>query len=127
MPEGADPSDEATGPGAVNGHNAEPTTSGDAVDEEAELCDLHFIANCQSCKSWDEAKPDGQADADGEDDGGTWMSHKLTFAKDTLGKDLEWKKKMEEIEVIDPREKARTIKEEQRKERDKRKGKEKIK
>jgi peptidyl-prolyl cis-trans isomerase SDCCAG10 len=82
-------------------------------DEEADLCDLHFIANCQSCKKWDE--DDGEAD-DADDDTG-WMSHQLTFAKDTLGKDLEWKRKMEEIEVIDPREKARTIKEERRKEK----------
>ncbi|KAF2163526.1 hypothetical protein M409DRAFT_68447 [Zasmidium cellare ATCC 36951] len=95
-----------------NGHAAEPTTT-EPVDEEAELCDLHFIANCQSCKSWDEDKPDGEANEDGDDDPG-WMAHTLTFAKDVLGKDLEWKKKMEEIEVIDPREKARAIKEENR-------------
>lgn len=92
-------------------------------DEEAALCDLHFIANCQSCKSWDEGdKPDGDANGDGEDDPG-WMAHKLSFAKDTLGKDLEWKRKMAEIEVIDPREKARAIKEESKK--SKGKGKEK--
>ncbi|KAK4501043.1 hypothetical protein PRZ48_006849 [Zasmidium cellare] len=98
-----------------NGHNAEPTTT-EPADEEAELCDLHFIANCQSCKSWDEEKLDGEANEDGDDDP-RWMSHTLTFAKDLLGKDLEWKKKMEEIEVIDPREKARAIKEERRKEK----------
>lgn len=93
---------------AINGNNGDDAED----DEEAELCDLHFIANCQSCKSWDEGdKPDGEANGDGEDDPG-WMAHKLSFAKDTLGKDLEWKRKMEEIEVIDPREKARTIKEE---------------
>lgn len=83
-------------------------------DEEAELCDLHFIANCQSCKAWDEEEPDAAAENDGDDDG-AWMSHQLTFAKDTLGKDLEWRKKMDEIEVIDPLEKARAIKEESRK------------
>lgn len=96
-----------------------PATNGDDAtaedDEEAALCDLHFIANCQSCKSWDEGdKPDGEANGDGEDDPG-WMAHTLSFAKDTLGKDLEWKRKMAEIEVIDPREKARVIKEEGRK------------
>jgi peptidyl-prolyl cis-trans isomerase SDCCAG10 len=69
---------------------------------------LHFIANCQSCRAWDDEKPDGEAEANGDDDPG-WMAHQLTFARDTLGKDLEWKKKMSEIEVIDPREKAREI------------------
>lgn len=66
--------------------NPEPNPSSDADDdEEAALCDLHFIANCQSCKSWDDEKPDGEAEKDGDDDPG-WMAHTLTFAKDTLGK-----------------------------------------
>lgn len=105
---------------------AEPTTTDAAEDEEAALCDLHFIANCQSCKSWDDHdKADGEAEV-GDEGEAAWMSHRLTFAKDTLGKDLEWKRKMEEIEVIDPREKAREIKEEQRKGRDKGKGKERA-
>jgi peptidyl-prolyl cis-trans isomerase SDCCAG10 len=118
----------------ANGKNAaEPTTTegpsstAAADDEEAELCDLHFIANCQSCKSWDTHNPEeGAAEADGDDDGAAWMAHTLTFAKDTLGKDLEWRKKMEDIEVIDPREKARNIKHERRRdkerERDDRRG-----
>lgn len=97
----------------ANGKHTEPTT---AEDDEAELCDLHFIANCQSCKSWDEEKPDGEARADGDEDPG-WMAHSLSFAKDTLGKDLEWKRKMAEIEVIDPREKAKAINEEKRKDK----------
>lgn len=104
--------------------NPEPTTAEGAEDEEADLCDLHFIANCQSCKSWSDqnTKPDAEAEMDGEDDA-AWMSHRLNFAKDTLGKDLEWKRKMEEIEIIDPREKARSIKEERKRERDKGKKK----
>ena len=126
LPESESPADDQELP-ATNGHNAEPTTTEGAEDDEAELCDLHFIANCQSCESWDgHDKPDRQAEAGGEDDA-AWMAHTLSFAKDTLGKDLAWKKKMEEIEVIDPREKARTIKEERRKDRDKGKGKEKVK
>lgn len=104
---------------SANGDSAKPSDP-DAADDEAALCDLHFIANCQSCKSWDEDKPDGEANADGDDDP-AWMAHSLTFAKDTLGKDLEWKRKMEEIEVIDPREKARAFKEERRKGKDERK------
>ena len=79
-------------------------------DEEATVCDLHFIVDCQSCKAWD---AQDQADA-GDDDKG-WMSHALSFEKDRLGKDLNWKKKNEEeLVVIDPREKAMNIREEER-------------
>ena len=100
--------------------NGTSASAGADEDEEADLCDLHFIANCQSCKAWNDPAVDGEEEDDGA---GDWMSHKLSFAKDTLGKDLEWKKQMEEFEVIDPREKARVIKEEIRRERDERKGK----
>ncbi|OCK80815.1 cyclophilin-like protein, partial [Lepidopterella palustris CBS 459.81] len=81
-----------------------------AADEETILCDLHFIANCQSCTSWDAA-----AAAEDDDDDAGWMAHALTFAKDRLGKDLEWKRKNEEeLVVIDPREKAKELKVERR-------------
>ncbi|MCJ1353846.1 MAG: Peptidyl-prolyl isomerase cwc27 [Icmadophila ericetorum] len=90
-----------------SGKNYEP-----ADDEESQLCDLHFIANCESCKSWDLHQTD---ELEGEDDDKGWMSHALSFEKDRLGKDLKWKRKNEEeLLVIDPREKAKTIKEEQR-------------
>lgn len=84
----------------------------DSDDEEAALCDLHFILDCQSCTKWD--KPSNeieQAEADDEDLAGTaWLSHKLSFAKDRLGKDLKWKKQNEdELVVIDPREKAKDL------------------
>ena len=82
-------------------------------DDEAELCDLHFIASCQSCRSWDQHMS-GDADAKDDDENG-WMSHALSFEQDRLGKDLTWKKKNEEeLVVIDPREKAKDIKDEQR-------------
>ena len=82
-------------------------------DEEAEICDLHFIAQCQSCQSWDKH---GLQNAVAEDDfGESWMSHTLSFEKDRLGKDLSWKKKNEEeLVVIDPREKTKDIMEEHR-------------
>jgi peptidyl-prolyl cis-trans isomerase SDCCAG10 len=87
-----------------------------ALDEEAELCDLHFIANCQSCTSWDKQGKD-----DSDDEG--WMSHSLSFAADKLGKDLSNRKKAEEeLVVIDPREKARTLKDEKKAARDARQG-----
>ncbi|KAL5083604.1 Peptidyl-prolyl isomerase cwc27 [Trichoderma cf. simile WF8] len=85
-------------------------------DDEAELCDLHFIANCQSCTSWDKQEKD-----ESDDEG--WMSHALSFAADKLGKDLSNRRKAEEeLVVIDPREKSRTLKEEKRAEREARAG-----
>lgn len=86
--------------------------AGKQDDEEASLCDLHFIANCQSCQAWDKDR-DADSDADMADNG--WMAHALSFGKDKLGKDLSWKKKNEDdLVVIDPREKAREIKEGQK-------------
>ena len=82
-------------------------------DEEA-VCDLHFIANCQSCKSWQAAEDADVGGAGADVDDKSWMSHALSFEKDRLGKDLTWKKKNEEeLVVIDPREKARDIKEDE--------------
>lgn len=100
-----------------------PAISQAADDDEAALCDLHFIANCQSCSHWDDPqiKPDGESDPE---DQGQWMSHALSFAKDRLGKDLTWKRKNEEeLVVIDPREKEKELKLEMRRERDQGKGK----
>lgn len=88
-----------------------------AGDEEAEVCDLHFIANCQSCQSWDKREAE-----EGSGDEG-WMSHTLSFTADKLGKDLSYRKKAEEeLVVIDPLEKARTLKEEKKAARDARAG-----
>ncbi|KAL2147006.1 hypothetical protein VTI28DRAFT_1302 [Corynascus sepedonium] len=85
-------------------------------DEEGEVCDLHFIANCQSCKAWD------KEDQEESDDEG-WMSHTLSFAADKLGKDLSFRKKAEEeLVVIDPLEKAKTLREDKRPTRDTRGG-----
>ncbi|KAM3433139.1 hypothetical protein NHJ13734_006576 [Beauveria thailandica] len=85
-------------------------------DDEAELCDLHFIANCQSCTSWDKQEQD-----ESDDEG--WMSHRLSFAADKLGKDLRNRKKAEEeLVVIDPRSKEQSMREEKRAKRDARPG-----
>ncbi|KAL2828041.1 hypothetical protein BDW59DRAFT_143681 [Aspergillus cavernicola] len=89
-------------------------------DEESQLCDLHFIANCQSCQTWD------TDDANNKEGTGTgpntnpndstsdkgWLSHQLRFGKDTLGKDLKWKREHQDLDtlmVIDPREREREI------------------
>jgi len=85
-------------------------------DEEGEVCDLHFIANCQSCQAWDKEAKD-----ESDDEG--WMSHTLSFVADKLGKDLSYRKKAEEeLVVIDPLEKARTLKEDKRGSREARAG-----
>lgn len=113
-------------------------------DEEAHLCDLHFIVNCQSCTDWEKKKkkkttksvlsgppasndaPHDSLDGDGDGGGGgsaddddddddaredeSIFTHRLTFAKDRLGKDLAWKRANEsDLVVIDPREKEREI------------------
>ncbi|KAL4995437.1 cyclophilin-like domain-containing protein [Aspergillus recurvatus] len=82
-------------------------------DEESQLCDLHFISNCQSCKSWDndaEGGANNAADEDVNDSG--WLNHQLRFGKDTLGKDLNWKREHQDLDtlmVIDPREKEKEL------------------
>ncbi|KAF2715233.1 cyclophilin-like protein [Pleomassaria siparia CBS 279.74] len=79
------------------------------MEREAVPCDLHFIVGCQSCSKWNEELQD-----DSDDDTG-WMGHALSFAKDRLGKDLEWKRKNEdELVVIDPLEVARELKDERK-------------
>lgn len=99
------------------GGDGEGPSTGNA-DDEAELCDLHFIANCQSCRSWDKAEADKEDD---NDDG--WLGHTLSFAADKLGKDLSYRKKAEEeLVVIDPREKARTLQEEKKARREAQSG-----
>lgn len=85
-------------------------------DDETGLCDLHFVPNCQSCNSWDKVEKE-----ESDDEG--WMSHALSFTADKLGKDLSYRKKAEEeLVVIDPREKARTLKEEKRAQREAQSG-----
>ena len=99
--------------GTANGVTDEQQAMEDDNGDEGEVCDLHFIANCQSCKSWE--KDVGAGAEDKEDDNEAWMSHALSFEKDRLGKDLTWKKKNEEeLVVIDPREKAKDLREEAR-------------
>ena len=96
----------------IKGHDKEEANNKDD-DDEAALCDLHFIANCQSCRSWDNEMSNNTHGQDDDDQG--WMSHALSFEKDRLGKDLNWKKmNEEELVVIDPKEKAKDIREEQR-------------
>lgn len=105
----------ASGATSTSKADASNAAAAAAVDAEESLCDLHFIVNCQSCTSW--ADDAANQDGDNDDDDANWMSHQLSFAKDTLGKDLEWKRKMAEFEVIDPREKTSDIVSDRRKEK----------
>ncbi|KAI9042067.1 putative peptidyl-prolyl cis-trans isomerase [Aspergillus affinis] len=99
---------------STNTNTNTDTTAQNQDDEEAQLCDLHFIANCQSCQTWDteaggeDAGPTGGATAD--DDKG-WLTHQLRFGKDMLGKDLNWKREhqpdADSLMVIDPREREK--------------------
>ncbi|OJD12259.1 hypothetical protein AJ78_07117 [Emergomyces pasteurianus Ep9510] len=94
---------------------------GEDADEE-QTCDLHFIANCQSCRAWDTSamtdtdaatsRTQGLDDDDDDDNPIDWMTHKLTFGRDMLGKDLSWKRMHEHADglvVIDPREKEKEV------------------
>lgn len=87
-----------------------PDDAEEGEGEEAQLCDLHFIANCQSCQSWDN---DASKTGGREEDEANWMEHELRFGKDMLGKDLSWKKEhpddADSLMVIDPREKEKEI------------------
>ncbi|CAK7566691.1 MAG: Peptidyl-prolyl isomerase cwc27 [Sporothrix epigloea] len=87
----------------------EPTAPAEeGVEGDGTVCDLHFIANCQSCRPWDRGEDGGDSESDGEE----WMLHTLNCAADKLGKDLSYRKKAEEeLVVIDPREKAQTLRE----------------
>lgn len=97
--------------------NSAPTTTAKDVgadtapDEEAPLCDLHFIANCQSCSDWaDDINAPTNTGTGADDDDADFLKHSLTFEKDRLGKDLTWKRKNEEeLVVIDPREREREL------------------
>lgn len=116
-------------------HQGQPDTAHEEPEEEEEeeeahLCDLHFIANCQSCKAWDtesnpppssttattnnKNKKDTHDEKAGDDDTSSinWMTHTLKFAKDTLGKDASWKaahRDADDLVVIDPRQKEKEV------------------
>ncbi len=81
----------AAAPSAADQNEEEEDGQGDREDE---VCDLHFIANCQSCQAWDKLEKE-----ESDDEG--WMSHSLSFAADKLGKDLSYRKKAEEELVVD--------------------------
>ncbi|ETN44683.1 uncharacterized protein HMPREF1541_10353 [Cyphellophora europaea CBS 101466] len=109
-----DPTLPATGAGP-NAPAVDAETQG---DEEAKLCDLHFIANCLSCFAADAAETAEEEDNEKNNDRG-FLGHQLTFAKDVLGKDGEWRKRERNrrvedddggLVVLDPRVKEKELK-----------------
>ncbi|KAF7586189.1 Peptidyl-prolyl isomerase cwc27 [Aspergillus hancockii] len=109
--ESADTSSASSGHRQASETKASSQTQ-EADDEEAQLCDLHFIANCQSCQSWDTANGDADGDKAGAEDEGGWLTHELRFGKDMLGKDLNWKREHQDADslmVIDPREREKEL------------------
>jgi peptidyl-prolyl cis-trans isomerase SDCCAG10 len=88
----------------------EPTPSGEDVESEA--CQLHNVPGCMSCFDRFGEQPD-------EDDPKSLWGHKLVFAKDLFGKDEKFRtqRQGEDLEVIDPRERAKDFAEQERKSR----------
>lgn len=107
---------DTNGAAAVTG--ADKTDAHDDNDEdEAAVCELHFVPNCQSCSRWDREEQED----DDDDTGDGWMSHRLTFEKDRLGKDLEWKRQNEQImEVFDTKARAEGFRKDRKKEHSRR-------
>lgn len=84
-----------------------PSLNEAAPASDEDVCDLHFVPNCLSCKKWDE---NGGDESDDDDiTSGSLAAHKLTFEKDRLGKNIQWKEQMEKLDkaIIDPREREK--------------------
>lgn len=80
--------------------------------DEPEACVLHNVPGCMSCFDRFGEQPD-------EDDPKSLWGHKLVFAKDVFGKDEKYRieRQGEDLEVIDPRERAKDFAEEAKKSR----------
>jgi peptidyl-prolyl cis-trans isomerase SDCCAG10 len=64
------------------------------------ICSLHGVPGCASCAVNEPSEAQDEDDSD-------FLAHSLVFEKDRRGKDLAFKQRMEEeLELIDPREKA---------------------
>jgi len=81
-------------------------------EEEEEACELHNVPGCMSCFDRFGEK------ADVDDPKSLW-GHKLMFAKDLFGKDEKYRQERqgEDLEVIDPRERAREFAQEEKRNR----------
>lgn len=79
---------------------------------ESYACELHNVPGCMSCFDRFGEQPD-------EEDPKSIWGHKLVFAKDLFGKDEKYRtqKQGEDLEVIDPRERAKDFADQERKNR----------
>ncbi|CAG8460498.1 15346_t:CDS:2, partial [Dentiscutata heterogama] len=81
------------------------------INESAELCMLHSVPNCLSCRD-----TFGQPQAEDTDEG--WLSHRLVFEKDYRGKDLMQKRDdPDDYVVIDPLERKKQAIEQEKEKR----------
>ncbi|KAF0531184.1 cyclophilin-like protein [Gigaspora margarita] len=81
------------------------------INEDAELCILHSVPNCLSCRD-----TFGQPQAEDTDEG--WLSHRLVFEKDYRGKDLMQRRDdPDDYVVIDPLERKKQAIEEEKEKR----------
>lgn len=83
-----------------------------AEDAEEDVCELHNVSGCMSCFDRFGEQPD-------DDDPASLWAHKLVFAKDKFGKDEKFRQQRqgEDLEVIDPRERAKDFAEQERRNR----------
>jgi peptidyl-prolyl cis-trans isomerase SDCCAG10 len=81
-------------------------------DVEQEACELHNVPGCMSCFDRFGEQPD-------DDDPKSLWAHKLVFAKDMFGKDEKFRQQRqgEDLEVIDPRERAKDFAEKEKRNR----------
>jgi len=92
---------------------ANPVDEPQKVGEEGEeVCELHNVPGCMSCFDRFGEK------ADVDDPKSLW-GHKLVFAKDLFGKDEKYRQERqgEDLEIIDPRERAREFAQEEKRNR----------
>jgi peptidyl-prolyl cis-trans isomerase SDCCAG10 len=68
-------------------------------EEEESLCDLHFLASCLSCNPHLHSSTQ---DPEEDDNDTAWLSHHLTFAKERRGRESEWQRSGEGLDVEDP-------------------------
>ena len=83
-----------------------------AEDVEEDVCELHNVPGCMSCF-------DRYGEQRDDDDPDSLWAHKLVFAKDKFGKDEKFRQQRqgEDLEVIDPRERAKDFAEQERRNR----------
>jgi peptidyl-prolyl cis-trans isomerase SDCCAG10 len=91
---------------------AKPVDEPERAGDEEDVCTLHNVPGCMSCFDRFGEKAD-------VDDPKLLWAHKLVFAKDLFGKDEKYRQERqgEDLEIIDPKERAREFAEEDKRNR----------